>query len=375
MAQDDGAERTEQATGKRLSEARGKGQIPRSRELATMAMLMGAGGAFLMFGDLLVRQIIDLLNRTLNIEREHIFDVASMPNLFLQAVYEALGIISPLLILLVIIAILSSIALSGWNFSPKAIAFKWEKLDPVKGMKRVFAIRGLIELVKALIKFVIIGFAAISIIYGQSGEFLSLGTKTIDVAISDLGTLLVWSFLTISMTLILLAVIDVPFQIWDNAKQLKMTKQEVKDEMKQTEGNPEVKAKIRQLQREMAQRRMMEQVPSADVIITNPTHYAVALRYDSTNMPAPVLVAKGMDLLAGNIRGVADNHNIPILTSPALARALYYSTELDQEIPMGLFQAVAQVLAYIFHLKDSGSSLSDSTDLADLPIPEELQRD
>ncbi|MDH5183029.1 MAG: flagellar biosynthesis protein FlhB [Gammaproteobacteria bacterium] len=375
MAQDDGAERSEAATGKRLSEARTKGQIPRSRELGTMAMLMAAGGAFLMFGDTLVREMADLLNRSLNIEREHVFDIASMPNLFLQAIYEALGIISPLLILLVLVAFFSSIALSGWNFSPQAIAFKWEKLDPVKGMKRVFAVRGLIELVKALIKFLIIGFAAISIIHAQSNEFLSLGLKSIDVAISDLGSLLVWSFLTISMTLILLAVIDVPFQIWDNAKQLKMTKQEVRDEMKQTEGNPEVKAKIRQLQREMAQRRMMEQVPSADVIITNPTHYAVALRYDPANMQAPVLVAKGMDLIAGNIRGVADNHHIPILSSPALARALYYSTELDQEIPMGLFQAVAQVLAYIFHLKETGSSLSDSAALVDLPIPKELQRE
>lgn len=375
MAQDDGAERTEQATGKRLSEARTKGQIPRSRELGTMAMLMAAGGAFLMFGDLLVRQFITLLNHSLNIERENVFDINSMANLFLSAIFEALGIITPLLILLVIVAILSSIALSGWNFSPQAIAFKWEKLDPVKGMKRVFAVRGLIELVKALIKFVIIGFAAVSIIYSQSGEFLSLGSKTIDVAIADLGNLLVWSFLTISMTLILLAVIDVPFQIWDNAKQLKMTKQEVKDEMKQTEGNPEVKAKIRHLQREMAQRRMMEQVPSADVIITNPTHFAVALRYDPDNMQAPVLIAKGTDLIAGTIRGIADSNNIPILSSPALARALYYSTELDQEIPMGLFQAVAQVLAYIFHLKESGSKLTDTTALAELPIPKELQRD
>jgi len=375
MAQDDGAERTEQATGKRLSEARSKGQIPRSRELGTMAMLMAAGGAFLMFGDLLVRQILTLLNHSLNIERENIFDVKAMPNSFMAAIYEALGIISPLLILLVIVAILSSIALSGWNFSPKAIAFKWEKLDPVKGIKRVFAVRGLIELIKALIKFVIIGFAAITIIYGQAGEFLALGTKSIDVAISDLGSLLVWSFLTISMTLILLAVIDVPFQIWDNAKQLKMTKQEVKDEMKQTEGNPEVKAKIRHLQREMAQRRMMEQVPSADVIITNPTHYAIALRYDPENMPAPVLIAKGTDLIAGTIRGIADNNSIPILSSPALARALYYSTELDQEIPMGLFQAVAQVLAYIFHLKETGSKPGDTPALDDLPIPKELQRD
>lgn len=375
MAQNDGQERTESATSKRLTEAREKGQIPRSRELATMAMLMTSAAAFMLVGDQIINGLLELLNKNLNIERDVIFDVQAMPNLFLQSIFDALFIITPFFIFMVIVAILSSLALSGWNFSPSALAFKWEKLDPIKGMKRVFAVRGLIELIKALVKFLIIGSAAVAILYQKSDMFLSLGTKSIDVAISDLGSLLVLSFLTISMTLILLAVIDVPFQVWDNAKQLKMTKQEVRDEMKQTEGNPEVKAKIRQVQREMAQRRMMEHVPNADVIITNPTHYAVALRYDPNNMLAPVLIAKGMDLIAGNIRDVANSHNIPILSSPALARALYYSTELDQEIPIGLFQAVAQVLAYIFHLKETGSSATETKALENLPIPQELRRD
>ena len=229
-------------------------------------------------------------------------------------------------------------------------------------------------MLEAAAKFLIIGTAAIVLLRSKADVFLSLGNKSIDVALADLGNLLVWSFLTVSLTLVLLAVIDVPFQIWDNAKQLKMTRQEIRDEMKQTEGNPEVKSRIRQLQREMAQRRMIEAVPKADVVITNPTHFAVAIRYDQGNMHAPVVVAKGVDNVAASIRAVAASNDVMILSAPPLARALYYSTELDQEIPVGLFQAVAQVLAYIFHLKESGSTLDNTTVLDDLPIPSELQR-
>ncbi|MBD3669927.1 MAG: flagellar biosynthesis protein FlhB [Gammaproteobacteria bacterium] len=375
MAQDDGQERTEQATPKRLREAREKGQIPRSRELNTMAMMMASAGAFILFGDIIINGLVELMNQGFVIEREHIFDTRSMPNLFLQMILDALGVITPLLIVMVIVAVFSSLAVSGWNFSSQAISFKWEKLDPIKGMKRVFALRGLMELLKAFAKFMIIGAAAVILLWNKSEDFIVLGNKSLDVALADLGNLLTWSFLTICLTLILLALIDVPFQIWDNAKQLKMTRQEIRDEMKQTEGNPEVKARIRQIQREMAQRRMMEAVPKADVVITNPTHYAIALKYDQENMVAPVVIAKGVDEVAANIRAIASSHDISILSAPPLARALYYSTELDQEIPVGLFQAVAQVLAYIFHLKETGSNIDETRALQDLPIPDELKRD
>ena len=375
MAQDDGQERTEDATPKRLREAREKGQIPRSRELNTMAMMMSAAASFVFMGDGIIRDLLDFMSRSFSPTREHIFDIKALPNMFMHSILEALVIIAPFLIVMLVVAILASMAVSGWNFSASAIAFKWEKLDPIKGMGRVFAMRGLVELLKAVAKFAIIGTAAIILLWNKAGEFLSLGNKPIEVALADLGSLLVWSFLTVSLTLVLLAVLDVPFQIWDNAKQLKMTRQEIRDEMKQTEGNPEVKSRIRQIQREMAQRRMMESVPKADVVITNPTHFAVALRYDQANMHAPVLIAKGVDNIAASIRAVAASNDVIILSAPPLARALYYSTELDQEIPAGLFQAVAQVLAYIFHLKETGSSLEDSTVLSDLPIPEELQRD
>ena len=375
MAQDDGQERTEEATPKRLREAREKGQIPRSRELNTMAMMLSAAAAFVVLGDGIIRDLLDFMSRSFTPTREHIFDIKTLPNIFMQSILEVLGIIAPFLAVMVVVAILASIAISGWNFSTSAIAFKWEKLDPIKGLGRIFAVRGLVELIKAVAKFTIIGTAAVILLYSKAADFLSLGNKSVEVALADLGSLLVWSFLTVSLTLVLLAVIDVPFQIWDNAKQLKMTRQEIRDEMKQTEGNPEVKSRIRQLQREMAQRRMMEAVPKADVVITNPTHFAIALRYDQTNMHAPVVIAKGVDNVAASIRAVAASNDVIILSAPPLARALYYSTELDQEIPVGLFQAVAQVLAYIFHLKETGLALENSAVLNDLPIPTELQRD
>ena len=374
MAQDDGQDRTEAATPKRIREAREKGQIPRSRELNTMAMMLAAAGVFIVMGASMIRDLIDFMGRSFTPTREHIFDIKALPSMFMDSILEVLGIITPFLAVMVVVAFFSSIAISGWNFSASALAFKWEKLDPVKGLGRIFAIRGLVELLKAAAKFLIIGTAAIVLLRSKADVFLSLGNKSIDVALADLGNLLVWSFLTVSLTLVLLAVIDVPFQIWDNAKQLKMTRQEIRDEMKQTEGNPEVKSRIRQLQREMAQRRMIEAVPKADVVITNPTHFAVAIRYDQGNMHAPVVVAKGVDNVAASIRAVAASNDVMILSAPPLARALYYSTELDQEIPVGLFQAVAQVLAYIFHLKESGSTLDNSTVLDDLPIPSELQR-
>ncbi|MBD3609116.1 MAG: flagellar biosynthesis protein FlhB, partial [Gammaproteobacteria bacterium] len=368
-------ERTEQATPKRIREAREKGQLPRSRELSTMAMLMSSAIAFYFMGDVLIREFLNLLSQSFTPDRKQIFNTQAMPSLFMDSVLFGLKIITPLLIVLVIVAVLSSIAVSGWNYTLKAIAFKWEKLDPIKGMKRVFSARGLVELLKALIKFLIIGTAAVVLLENKSDEFLLLGTKDVITGMTDLGNLLVLAFLTISMTLILLAVIDVPFQIWDNAKQLKMSLKEIRDEMKQTEGNPEVKSRIRQIQREMAQRRMMEEIPKADVVITNPTHYAIALRYDQKSMQAPVVVAKGHDIVAANIRGVADSNDVPIVSAPPLARALYYSTELEQEIPVGLFQAVAQVLAYVFHIKESTDNVSENAALSNLPIPDELRRD
>lgn len=252
--------------------------------------------------------------------------------------------------MLVVAALLGPIALGGWSFSSKAISFNWGKLDPVKGLGRIFAWRGFMELVKTLIKFIVVTTISALLLWQLAGQLLILGDEPLRQGLAHAAQILAWSFLGLSGVLILIALVDVPFQIFQHNRELKMTKQEVKDEMKETEGRPEVKSRIRTIQREMAQRRMMEEVPKADVVIVNPTHFAVALRFDY-NMNAPRVVAKGADLIAARIRKLADQHDVLVFSAPPLARALYFSTELNQEIPAGLYVAVAQVLAYVFQLK------------------------
>jgi flagellar biosynthetic protein FlhB len=239
----------------------------------------------------------------------------------------------------------------------------------LKGLKRIFAARGLIELVKALVKFLLIGSVGAGLLWHFLPELMGLGRESVVSALAHTGSILSVSFVVLSASLLLIAAIDVPFQLWDHSKNLKMTRQEVKDETKNTEGKPEVKSRIRAMQREVAQRRMMQEIPKADVVITNPTHYAVALRYDAERMAAPIVVAKGVELVAGQIRSVATANNVPLFEAPPLARALYYSAEIDQEVPAGLYLAVAQILAYIFQLRasTSGGPIPVRPDEVDVP--------
>ena len=371
--QDSGQERTEEATPKRLREAREKGQIPRSRELNTTALLIASAGALMMLGNTMLADLMAVFEGGLTIARADVFDVMAMPRLFVDGIVHGLALIAPLLIILFVVSLLAPIALGGWSFSPEALAPKLEKLDPIKGLKRVFGWAGLMELVKALAKFVVVTAVAAVLLWGLAGELLSLSEEPIRQGLAHASYLVGWSFLALSAVMILIAGIDVPFQLWNHARQLRMTRQEVKDEFKETEGRPEVKGRIRQLQREMSQRRMMEQVPKADVIVTNPTHFAVALKYER-RMNAPRVVAKGADLIAKNIREVAKEHGVPLFEAPPLARALYYSTEIDQEIPGGLYVAVAQILAYVYQLKNVMRGGPEPQAPTDLQIPDEYLR-
>ena len=256
----------------------------------------------------------------------------------------------------------------------KAVSFKLEKIDPIKGFGRIFALKGLMELAKVLAKFALVASISASIVWSLIEELLGLGNEPLEAAIVHVAKLCGWSFLACSSALILVAMIDVPFQLWQHTKQLKMTKQEIKDENKETEGRPEVKSRIRALQQEISQRRMMEAVPTADVILTNPTHYAVALKYDQASNGAPVVVAKGADLIAANIRAVAEQNGVAIVSAPPLARALYASTDIDQEIPAGLYVAVATILTYVYQLNtmnEYGGVAPEKP--VDLPIPDELK--
>jgi flagellar biosynthetic protein FlhB len=371
---DSGQERTERATPRKLEEARNQGQVARSRELNTVALLV-AGSAGLMFlGSGLVESIGRVMHASFGFRREQLLDGSHVATALADAGNSVLAALVPLLGLLVLAAIAASIALGGFQFSAKALAPKWERISPAKGFARIFSAQGVMELVKSLAKFVLIGSIAIAWLWHSAGEFLVLGELPVEGGLAQAAHLVAWSFLVLCLATILIAAVDVPFQLWNHARQLRMTKQEVRDELKETEGKPEVRSKIRQLQREMARARMMQEVPKADVIVTNPTHYAVALRYEAGRMRAPKVVAKGADLIAQNIRRIGAEHRVPLFEAPPLARALYHSTELNREIPEGLYLAVAQVLAYVFQLREPRPGV-DPARPDDLPIPPEFRRD
>jgi flagellar biosynthetic protein FlhB len=368
----DGQEKTEQATPKRKEEARNKGQVPRSRELTTMAMLLMAAIAMTFMGERMVVQLGEVMHLGLAVERAKIFDRWTAIELFGQALSLGIMLMVPFLALMVATALAAPVALGGWSFSTEALAFKFDKLNPVTGLKRIFAVRGVVELVKALAKFLLIGLIGALLLWYFLPQLMGLGREDPAVGLAHTGQILSRCFVILSASLALIAAIDVPFQLWDHAKNLKMTRQEVRDEHKNTEGKPEVKAKVRTLQREIAQRRMMSEVPKADVVITNPTHYAVALRYDADKMAAPVVVAKGVELVAGQIRSVAVANDVPIFEAPPLARALYYSTEIERQVPAGLYLAVAQVLAYVFQLRATARGGPVPVPPEDIPVPDEF---
>ncbi len=372
MAEEKAQERTEEPTPKRLREAKEKGQVARSRELNTVMVLLAGAFGGVMLGQNMIGSLERLMVDGLAFERATAFDSYLLPGILMQFMLDALWLITPLILLLLVAAFVGPLSLGGWSFSGESIKFKPEKLDPIKGLGRVFSLKGLMELLKTLAKFIVVTTAAGLLLWIDSGELLQLGSASIKPALAATGELIMWGFLFLTAVLVLIAAVDVPFQVWDHTRQLRMTRQEVKDEMKETEGNPEVKAKTRSLQREMARQRMMTEVPKADVIITNPTHFAVALRYDPERGGAPRMVAKGADLVAGEIRKIALEANVPLYEAPPLARAIYYNTRINDEIPAALYVAVAQVLAYIFQLREFRKGGAYPQAPADLQVPEEM---
>ncbi|PSF06177.1 flagellar biosynthetic protein FlhB [Marinobacter fuscus] len=372
---DNSQEKTEEPTPRRLEKAREDGQTARSRELATMAVLLAGAGGLLVFGASLGAALEGIMRDAFVIERSAIFDTRHMSVQLILAAKEAAWALSPILVMLLIAAVVGSIGIGGMLFSAKAIAPKANRMDPIKGLGRMFSMRSLIELVKAIAKVGLVMSVAILILNLRTEDLLSIAEEPAIPAMEHVLWTLGWSFFFLSCATILIAMIDVPFQIYDHQKKLRMTKQEVKDEFKDTEGKPEVKGRIRQLQREMAQRRMMQDVPTADVVITNPTHYAVALKYDQGSMGAPVLVAKGADEVAFKIMEIAREHKVEVLRTPPLTRAVYHNTELGQEIPDGLYMAIAQVLAYVFQLRQFRKGRGEKPGMPDFPIPPEMRRD
>lgn len=349
---DSSQEKTEEPTTRKQEKAREEGQIPRSRELTTTFILLAGTVGLLLFGPFMAGKLAGILKFNFTLDREVVFNTDAMIEHLSASLYQGTLSMMPVFALLLVASIAGPIGLGGWLFSSKSMAPKASRMNPLAGLKRMFALKALMELAKALGKVILIMAVAVGLLVVQQQDMLRLSDQEPLTAIKNSVWLSAVGAIALAAVTIAIAAIDIPFQIFENKKKLKMSRQEVKDEMKDTEGKPEVKSKIRQLQREMAQRRMMSEVPKADVVITNPTHYSVALKYDPDTMATPILVAKGADQTAMKIREIARAHNIDIMESPALTRAIYHTTEIDQEVPADLYMAVAQVLAYVFQLRN-----------------------
>ncbi|MCU8069499.1 flagellar biosynthesis protein FlhB [Shewanella sp. SM32] len=375
MAEESSGERTEEPTGRRLEQAREKGQIARSKELGTAAVLISAACGFYMLGPSLAISLTRVFEIVFTMDRAQIFDTNEMFNVWGVVASEIAWPMAKIMLLIVVVAFIGNVSLGGINFSTQAMMPKASKMSPLAGFKRMFGVQALVELTKGIAKFSVVAFSAYFLLSFYFNDIMLLSSDHLPGNVYHALDLLVWMFILLCSSILFIVVIDVPFQLWNHNKQLKMTKQEVKDEYKDTEGKPEVKGRVRQLQRELAQRRMMAEVPNADVIVVNPEHFAVAIKYDVQRSAAPFVIAKGVDDVAFKIREIARAHNIAIVSAPPLARAIYHTTKLDQQIPEGLFTAVAQILAYVFQLRQyqKGRGRKPIPVPLNQPIPDELK--
>jgi flagellar biosynthesis protein FlhB len=353
-----GGERTEDPSQRRLQEARERGQVPRSRELTTFAVMLGGSAMLAAVGGSLTSHLSQVMRRGMSIDAQALNDTHSMTDFLTEAGISAVTALLPLFGALIVLVLLASILIGGWNFSGQALVPDFMRLSPLSGLKRVFGLQGVSELGKALLKLLMVGGVCAAVISWVFADVLSLGRMTPRAAIGRGAGLLSWSFVWLCASLALVAAVDVPLQLFQFKRSLRMTRQEMRDESKELDGRPEIKARIRQMQQALSRRRMMHKVPNADVVVVNPTHFAVALKYDAKKMRAPRVLAKGVDLVAANIRRIAEEHRVPVFESPKLARALYRTTDLDKEIPQGLYMAVAQVLSYIFRVRTMNPTLA-----------------
>ncbi|HWU84119.1 MAG TPA: flagellar biosynthesis protein FlhB, partial [Rhodocyclaceae bacterium] len=350
MAEESDLERTEPASGRRLEKAREEGNVPQSRELGTLMVLIAGLGTLWAMGSWLSLRVLSLLREGLTLTREMAFEPSQMFLHFMHQSGEALITLAPLFLFTVAGAIVAPIVIGGWNFTGKPLQPDFSRMNPLSGIKRIFSVRGVAELVKAVLKSLVVGLVIWWVIRHEQDNLFSLITMPVETGMPEMVKEILWASVMIVGGMALIAAIDVPFQLWQYYKKLRMTKEEVKQEGKEQEGSPEVKGRIRRQQRELARRRMMQEVPKADVVVTNPTHFAVALKYDSSRMSAPQVVAKGMNLVAAHIREIAESNRVPVLEAPPLARALYKHAELGDQVPSALYTAVAEVMAYVYQL-------------------------
>lgn len=360
MSEHDQQERTEAATPKRAEEARREGQVLRSQELSTCVVLVAAAIALTLLGGRLGAAVLAALRHGLELSPVEALDEARLVPALSRALLEVGIACLPILGIVLLAVLLAPLALGGWNFTSKALMPQFGRLNPLKGVQRMFSVRGLVELWKAFAKFGLVAAVAVWSLWRSAPQLRGLGAQAPEAAIGTAFGLVGTALIGLAAALVLIAGVDVPYQMWRHARELRMTRDEVKREYRESDGSPEVKGRIRRIQQTLAQGRMLQDVPTASVVVTNPTHYAVALRYEDSRMRAPIVVAKGTDLIAARIREVASENGVPIVEAPPLARALHRSVAIGGEIPAALYAAVAQVLTYVFQLRvarDAGVAL------------------
>jgi len=373
MAEESDLEKSEPASPARLEKAREEGQVARSRELVTFVMLTTGVGGLWALGEMMGQHFSSALRNGLQFERASAFDASHMMVQAGTAVLHALQALMPLLGMMLVAALVAPMMLGGWLFSTKSLAPTFSKMNPVAGIGRMFSTESLAELVKTIVKSLLVGGVAWWVIAGNLASIMALMSEPVHAALPHTLKLVARSCALIIGSLLLVAAIDVPYQLWSHHRKLRMSREDLRQEQKENDGDPQVKAQIRRQQQQMAKRRMMAEVPKADIIVTNPTHFAVALKYSDKEMRAPRVVAKGTELVALRIRALAEEHRIPILEAPPLTRALYRHTHLGAEIPVALYAAVAEVLAWAYQLQrqaTEGGSVPNAP--KNLPVPESL---
>jgi flagellar biosynthetic protein FlhB len=373
MAEESDLEKTEPASPRRLEKAHEEGQVARSRELVTFVMLSTGLGCLWATGELMANNLGSALRNGLQFERAAAFDASQMLMQSASVVLHALQALVPLLAAMLLAALVAPMLLGGWLLSGKSLMPKFSKLNPIAGIGRMFSVETLVELVKTIVKSLLVGSIAWWVISGNLQTIMALMSEPVHEALAHTLQLVASSCALIIGSLLLVAAIDVPYQLWSHHKKLRMSREDLRQEQKESDGDPQVKAQIRRQQQQMAKRRMMAEVPKADIIVTNPTHFAVALKYSDKDMRAPRVIAKGTDLVALRIRELAQEHNIPVLEAPPLTRALYRHTALGAEIPADLYAAVAEVLAWAYQLQrqtTEGGALPPRP--KNLPVPESL---
>ncbi len=364
-----GAERTEEPTPKRLQDARDQGNIPRSQELGIAVMFIAICAGLVGLGGFITRGAVDWMRQQLGGIGKAAGHGSELFGQFGESFLTLFLYAIPLILLCLVAGFVSPIVMGGLRFSSKSLTPKFDRLSPLAGIKRMWGTQSLIELSKSLLRVGILGTVAWLYFSWHKADLLALIHQPLEVAIDSGLGLALGTLLAMSIALSVVAAIDAPYQKWTWKKKLMMTRQEVIDEMKETDGKPEVKAAIRRAQQQASQRRMMEDVPKADVVLVNPTHYAVAIKYDGGSMKAPRVVAKGVDEIALSIRKLADASRVPIVASPPLARALYREVEIGREIPVKLYSAVAQILSYVYQLRTwvPGRTAAPSVPVIDIP--------